>query len=89
MDATGLYCKAFRVRDLTSYPGWTKGNRNGALLEPHEIVFLHDDFTVTRGSTHGAEVVFDQVTPEWIAFCCDVLAFVVPPELLRHAKASS
>ncbi len=47
-------------------------------LTDGDYLFLHEDFTATDGIFLDENVVFDDTTPEWIAFCTDVLKFVVP-----------
>lgn len=47
-----------------------------------EVVFLHQDFTVTRSMWHGEDVVFADVDEEWRAFCRERLEFAIPADLL-------
>lgn len=51
-------------------------------LTDESIVYLHQDFTVTRSMWHGEDIVFDGVTPEWEAFCEKELEFSIPEDLL-------
>jgi hypothetical protein len=39
---------------------------------------LHQDYTVTDGIFSGENVVYEDLTPEWIEFCKNVLKFEVP-----------
>lgn len=61
------------------------GNGNGAgaaaELSDEDVVFIHQDFTVTESMWHGENVIFDRVTPEWKEFCTQVLGFKVPDDL--------
>lgn len=64
------YCKAIYLRNLRPFPGWSEppAAQNQALNDD-SIVYLHQDFTVTRSMWHNENVLFDKVTPEWKAFC--------------------
>ena len=97
------YCRAYLGSELTRYPGWPAdaamadgaatadadaGPDDDAGEEP--VVFLHDDFTVTRSMWRGEDVVFDAVTDEWRRFCTEELGFAVPHDLdLVPAKSPS
>jgi hypothetical protein len=76
---TRRYCKAFRACDLRAFPGWPVG---AAALPDDQIVYLHQDFTVTRSMWHGEDVLFDAVSSDWKAFCEGTLAFAIPADLL-------
>ena len=89
------YCKAFYLQDLRQFPGWSEsrinwqgsGDNNAAedREEPgfsdHDVVFLHQDLTVTQSMWHNENVLFQQITPAWEAFCTTVLQFQVPDDL--------
>ncbi|HVR09602.1 MAG TPA: ankyrin repeat domain-containing protein [Thermoanaerobaculia bacterium] len=98
---TRSYCKAFYLRDLRGFPGWSEAggdakqessSANGgrqpeaplvaAPLVADDIVYLHQDLTVTRSMWHGEESIFDAVTPDWREFCTATLAFEIPEDLL-------
>lgn len=86
------YAKAYHLSELRKFPGWegqaagaggpdaAEGNGNGAAPQG-EVVFLHQDYTVSRSVRAGEEVIFDRVTPEWKEFCDTELKFQVPDEL--------
>jgi len=46
-----------------------------------DVVFIHQDFTVTQSMWHNENVIFNEVTPEWKKFCAEVLKFKVPTDL--------
>jgi len=84
------YCKAYQVSALRQFPDWKENNSNGAEnngngsadeFAEDDVVFLHQDFTVTRSMWHNEDVIFDQVSPEWKEFCANVLEFKVPDDL--------
>jgi ankyrin repeat protein len=97
------YCKAYYVKDLRAFPGWSERGPNGhpptgetegaadsvAPLPADQVVFLHTDFTVTKSMWHGEDVLFAQVTPDWEAFCRQALRFRVPDDLELVAESRS
>jgi ankyrin repeat protein len=96
------YCSAYEVSRLREFPGWPKedarrlaGNNGHAAGDSdaeaaeNEVIYLHQDFTVTRLIWHNEDVVFDQVTPEWKEFCVNSLKFKVPDDLDLISPVSS
>ncbi|MGA9771713.1 MAG: ankyrin repeat domain-containing protein [Blastocatellia bacterium] len=91
------YCKAYHLSDLRRFSAfteskinWTKkeekvdqNNGNGGQSEfsDDDIVFIHQDFTVTRSMWENEDVIFNQVSPEWRDFCARDLGFKVPDDL--------
>src|SRR6266850_1878867 len=53
-----------------------------ALLADADIVYVHQDFTVTRSMWHGEDVLLNEVTPAWRAFCETTLGFEIPEDVL-------
>jgi hypothetical protein len=80
------YCKAYHVERFEEFPGWGKRNVSDGDKEPVKYLYLHQDYTVTDGIFTGENVVFDDVTPEWVEFCKSVLKFEVP--VYESASAS-
>lgn len=74
-----LYCKAYRVADLSRFPEWSAMTHHAALA-PEEIVFVHQNHVVTRSIWHDKDVLLQSVTPEWRVFCDDDLGFKVPDD---------
>ncbi len=72
------YCKGYYLKDLMSYPNWP----SSAEAAGESVVYLHQDFTVTKSVWPGENVVFNHVTPEWVQFCQSQLQFAIPPDLL-------
>lgn len=85
------YCAAFHLSDLRKFAGWhdsadksqhksddAGGEKNTA---ESEIVFIHQDFTVTRSMWPNEDVIFNKITPEWIDFCKLNLGFKVPDDI--------
>jgi hypothetical protein len=71
------YCKAYPVERFEEFPGWGKKSSSEG-EEPAKYLYLHQDYTVTDGIFSGENVIFENLTPEWIEFCKDVLKFEVP-----------
>ena len=80
------YCKAYHLRDLRQFSGWTeKKEANESDLSDDDVVYLWDDFTVVRSPVIPDKgLVFDTVTPEWQSFCATTLQFEIPEDL-RYA----
>ncbi len=89
-DLPRKYCKAYHVKDLLAFPGFTREMIDPSVShtdvpaghpdEPatellNDVVFVHQNFVVTRSPWEDGDVVFDRVTPEWKTFCTDVLQF--------------
>ncbi len=47
-------------------------------LTDESIVFLHENLIVSKSCFDDEQVVFEEVTPAWEAFCRDKLGFQVP-----------
>jgi hypothetical protein len=89
------YCKAFYLKDLRQFPGWSESrinwqdsrdnnatdDREVPGFSDQDIVFLHQDLTVTQSMWHNENVLFQHITPAWEAFCTTVLQFQVPDDL--------
>ena len=88
MAIIGKYCKSYELSRLRQFSGWTERAENarkikkevgGEIVEvPRELkdndyVYLHGDFTVTDGIFIDENIIFSDVTSEWIEFCRDVL----------------
>lgn len=88
------YSKAYHLKDLRKFTGWResrinwKEDRNSDNTESADqefsddnIVFIHQDLTVTQSMWHNENVIFNDVTSEWKEFCNDILQFKVPSDL--------
>lgn len=80
------YCKAYYLKDLRQFSGWTeKSEADESALTDEDVVYLWDDFTVVRSPVIPDKgLVFDTITPEWQAFCTTTLQFAIPEDL-RYA----
>ena len=85
------YCTAYHLGDLRRYSAWSenkpinedKSAENGSVQElaDNDVVFLHQDYTVTKSMWAGEDVIFDNVTDQWKEFCVTQLQFAVPDSL--------
>ena len=74
------YAKGYLLGDLRKFSGWREENENSCELSDSDVVFLHQDFTVTQLIWPGENVIFNQDTPEWRDFCSQQLQFKVPDD---------
>ena len=80
------YCRAYHVGDLRRYSEWTSDSEE---LKDDDVVFLHEDYTVTKSMWAGEDVLFDSVTEAWKEFCDNKLRFAVPDSLDLIAKPAA
>ena len=81
--STRNYCTAYYLGDLRRYPGWTSDADD---LKDEDVVFLHQDYTVTRSMWAGEDIIFNDITEQWKSFCNNELRFAVPDSLDLIAK---
>lgn len=72
------YCNAYHLGDLRRYSEWSE---NGEPQADTDVVFLHQDYKVTKSMWADEDVIFDKVTDEWKDFCTKELRFVIPDSL--------
>jgi hypothetical protein len=87
------YCKAYLVRQLRQFPGWTENQANvrketreidgkevevERRLDDESHLYLHDSYVVTDGIYKDENVIFDVVTDDWKRFCHETLEFEIP-----------
>jgi hypothetical protein len=92
MEKMGAYCKAYPMDRLRAFSAWTENTQNtrkekqqidGAevdvprVLTEDDFLYLQEDYTVTDGIFLEQNVIFDNVTPEWMDFCKNVLKFEI------------
>ena len=88
MATLGKYCKAYPLAQLRQFVGWKEKAENARIVRKEvngemvtvvreltdaDYVYLQTDFTVTDGIFIDENVIFSDVTPEWIEFCRNVL----------------
>jgi hypothetical protein len=89
MTTLGKYCRAYQLSRLRQFSGWSEKAENarkvmkqvnGEMVEmvreltDEDYVYLHIDFTVTDGIFIDENILFTDVSPEWIEFCRTSLA---------------
>jgi ankyrin repeat protein len=94
------YARAYLLGDLRKFSGWreekinwkeninAEENGNSHELSDTDVVFLHQDLTVTQLIWPGENVIFDQNSPEWLEFCSQELQFKVPDDFDLIASTS-
>jgi len=94
------YCRAYHLGELRRYSAWAENKVNAEngtkqssdqisepeVLADEEVVFVHQDYTVTKSIWSGEDVIFDKVTEQWKGFCDTELQFAAPDSLDLIAK---
>jgi hypothetical protein len=88
MSILGKHCKGYPLSELRKFSGWSEKPENartirlevnGQVVEEvrrltdEDYVYIQRDFTVTDGIFLDENIIFSEVTPEWIDFCLNVL----------------
>jgi hypothetical protein len=89
MSIIGKYCKSYKLSQLRQFPNWVEKAENARIvrkevdgeiienprkLTDDDYLYLHENFTVTDGIFIDENIIFSDVTPEWIEFCRNVLS---------------
>lgn len=75
------FCKAYALKDLRKFHGWSENRPLNEEENTDETVcFIWDDFTVVKDPIYDRDLLFDEVTPEWITFCQTALQFATPED---------
>lgn len=92
MGRMGKYCKAYMIPRFREFGGWTESSENARKengsprqLTDADFLYLQENYVVTDGIFIDENVIFNNITPEWIDFCKNVLKFEVP----EYASAST
>ncbi|MFL6284934.1 MAG: ankyrin repeat domain-containing protein [Pyrinomonadaceae bacterium] len=86
------YCAAYHVGELRGYPGWAENKNGGGEVQAesngshgglpdNEVVFIHQDYSVTKSILPDEDVIFGDVTEEWKEYCRTRLGFSVIDDL--------
>ena len=98
MPTMGRYCKAYLLKQLREFPGWSEKiqtvkrkhpapGQNADEAQPltdDSIVYLQENYVVTAGIFQDEDIIFDQVTSEWMEYCKSVLNFELPDYLTKE-----
>jgi hypothetical protein len=103
MSQMGKYCKAYPVNRFREFKSWSENTQNlrrvkseqdgkevevARTLTEDDFLYLQENFTVTDGIFLNENVVFEEVTPEWMEFCKATLEFEVPQFETKNAEAA-
>lgn len=105
MATMGKYCKAYPIDRLRAYSRWTEKAENTRvdkkvvdgkeveekhLLAEDSFLYLQENYVVTDGIFKDENIIFEDVTPEWIEYCQKELQFEIPVfEPVKPAEAPS
>ncbi len=94
MNMVGKYCKAYPLKRFREFDGWIEKAKNLNIdTQPapglEDYLYLQADYCVTIDLSQKKLIVFDAITPEWIAFCQEILQFKVPKFASRGLKTTS
>jgi len=83
--ALTTYTRAYRLGELRRYSGWRQnpaqsdaGGPTDTQASDGQTVYLRSDFVVLQNCFDESPVLFDAVTPQWVAFCKNTLGFDAP-----------
>ena len=76
MSTLGPYCKAYPVYKFRESPDWKEPEESE--FGDEEILFLHEDYSVTDNIYVDEGVIFEGAGADWRAFCTRELDFQVP-----------
>ena len=93
MGKMGKYCKAYSVGRLREFNQWKENLQNtrkekkqidgkevevNRELKDDDYLYLQENFVVTDGIFIDDNVIFSDVSPEWMEYCKNTLNFEVP-----------
>jgi hypothetical protein len=78
MAKMGAYCKAYPVQKLRAFRGWDENVGDGKGLGDDDFLYLQENFVVTDGIYLDENIVYDNVTAEWVDYCKNTLKFSAP-----------
>jgi hypothetical protein len=75
MAIVSRYCKAFLMKDFKNFSEWRLADLAG--LEDNSLLYLHENYKVTKGIYQDEGIVFNEDTPQWREFCSQQLNFTL------------
>jgi hypothetical protein len=88
MKTMGKYCKAYPVKSFREYQHWKEktdeirqdrgGDAASRQLQDCDCLYLQENLTVTDGISLDENIIFNNITEEWRAFCTIRLKFEIP-----------
>lgn len=99
MAVMGKYCKAYSLKKLREFSGWTEKAENAKPVEGEgqtsprpltddDYLYVQENHVVTDGIFKDDHIIFDDVTPEWIEYCEKVLSFEIPDYASTEPESS-
>jgi hypothetical protein len=104
MATMGKYCKAYPLKRMREFSGWSERAENARKekveidgkeveqvreLTDDAIVYLQENYVVTDGIFKDEYVLFDDVTPAWTEYCQQTLGFEIPEYALSVEQAET
>jgi hypothetical protein len=104
MAKMGSYCKAYPVEMFRAFSGWEENLQNlrkekkeidgkeveeRRELSENDHFYLQENLVVTDGIFIDENIIFDNITPEWEAYCKNDLKFEVPDYETARAAAGA
>lgn len=102
MGIMSKYCKAYSIKDLRRFSNWKERNENARkvkhkcmhnkeveiprTLADVDYLFIQENYAVTDGIFKDKNIIFDEVTTEWIDYCRDILGFKIPSNVSTPTK---
>src|SRR5262249_37639662 len=95
MTTLGKHSKAHPLKRFREFAGWTENLKNARKVKtevngeivalPRELdesdyLYLHENFNVTDGIFLDENIIFSDVSQEWIDFCVNVLGVEFPDD---------
>lgn len=93
MSTMGKYCKAYPITRFREYQGWSEKAENvrkekeivdgqeveiDRQLTDEDYLYLQENYVVTDGIFLDENIIFDDITSEWIDYCKCALQFEIP-----------
>jgi hypothetical protein len=78
---TSAYSKVYPLSRFREFSAWREKTALKHTEGPESYAFLHENFVVTADIFVDEQIVFDEITPEWIDFCTNFLGFSVPVDI--------
>src|SRR5215212_10231627 len=93
MRNMGNYCTAYPIKQLREFPEWRETGENARKesqqvdgrevnvtreLTDDAFLYLQENFVVTDGIFIDENIIFDDISPEWIRFCETTLGAQAP-----------
>ncbi|NET30967.1 MAG: hypothetical protein F6K19_03060 [Cyanothece sp. SIO1E1] len=93
MTTMGKYCKAYPIEQFRQFEQWIEKADNARKetkkvddqdlevvreLTSDDFLYLQENYVVTDGIFIDENIIFDNITPAWKAFCNNTLKFEIP-----------